>query len=165
MNTTITKTTKSATRPEGFTKSEWDTKTQRVFNGLVKLAEKQIILPQFTNHPIVKELMERCCGAKTPEARWELTFSLIADSCSYTTKDGQKVLKVKSFGSVRQWFNGGYAEKMARPVSYKEPKIAEKKAKSTKKSTPKKVTNESVAKWASGLTAEQKQVILKALAA
>ena len=156
MNTnTNTTTAKKATRPAGFTKGDWDTKTQRVYDGLVKLSEGKIIAPQFVNHPVVKELMERCCGAKTPEARWKLAFSLFVHMDNYGTKDGEKVLKVKGFSTLRQWFNGGYAEKMARPVSYKAPVVKAKKASPKGKKPAKKVQNVSVAQWVKGLTKDQ----------
>jgi len=158
MSTTTTKptTTKKATRPAGFTKNEWETKTNRVYDGLIKLSEGKIIAPQFVNHPVVKELMERCCGAKTPEQRWKLAFSLFVHMDNYGTKDGEKVLKVKGFSTLRQWFNGGYAEKIERPVTYrKAPEKKAKKASPKEKKPVKKVQNVSVAQWVKGLTEDQ----------
>lgn len=162
-NTTATKTHK--TRPEGYTKYDWDVKTLRVFNGLVKLAEKSITVQQFVNHPVVKELMDKCCGAKNPEDRYPLFVSLLVSSMNYTTVNGEKVMKIKSVGTVRQWFNGGYAERMARPVIYKEVKEPVKKAakKATKKEV-KKVKNVSVDQWVKGLTDLQKDELKVALA-
>lgn len=171
--------TKPATRPAGFTKSEWDNMTFRVYNGLIKLSEEKIIAPQFVNHPVVKELMERCCEAKTPEARWGLFFSLVVHMDNYGTKDGKKVLKIKTIAAMRQWFNGGWIEKLTRPVSYKTPnapktpakKVAKKTpAKQTKtvapaKKEPKKVQNVSVAQWVKGLTPEQRNELMVEIAA
>lgn len=164
MNTTTITTTKKApkTRPEGYTKYDWDVKTLRVFNGLVKLCEKQISVSQFVNHPIVKELMDKCCGSKTPEERYPLFVSLLIDSCNYCTVNGEKVLKVKSISTIRKWFNNGYVEKMARPVVYKAPKEPEKK--SAKKSPAKKFTNKSVDQWVNTLNDTQLDALKVALA-
>lgn len=153
MNTTTTNTTKKATRPEGFTKAQWDNDTFRVYNGLIKLVKGEILAPQFVNHPTVKSLMEKCCNAKTPEDRWGLFVSLIVTMDTYSTVDHVKVNKIKSIATLRSWFNGGWAEKASRPVVYKEPKAPAKKAK--KAPAAKKVKNVSVEQWIKGLTDDQ----------
>lgn len=151
--------TKKATRPAGFTKNIWDTDTFRVYNGLIKLVKGEILAPQFVNHPTVKSLMEKCCGAKTPEARWGLFLSLIVTMNTYSTVDHVKVNKIKSISTLRSWFNGGWEEKTTRPVVYKEPKAPKAPAKKTspkgKKPEVKQVTNASVANWIKGMTPEQ----------
>lgn len=154
MNTTTTNTTKKATRPEGFTKAQWDNDTFRVYNGLIKLVKGEILAPQFVNHPTVKSLMEKCCNATTPEARWGLFVNLIVSMDSYSTVDHVKVNKIKSIATLRSWFNGGWKEKADRPVVYKEPKAPAKKA-PAKKSNAKKVKNVSVSQWIKGLTEDQ----------
>lgn len=158
-NTTNTTNTKPASRPAGFTKYDWESKTFRVYDGLIKLSEQKIIAPQFVNHPIVKELLEKCCGANTPELRWKLCFALFVHMDNYGSKDGEKVLKIKTVTALRQFLNGGWREKMARPVSHKEAKEPVKKAKKAtqkaKKSEVKKVKNVSVAQWVKGLTPDQ----------
>lgn len=158
-NTNTTNAAKKSTRPVGFTKSQWDADTFRVYNGLVKLVKGEILAPQFVNHPTVKSLMEKCCGTKTPEDRWGLFLNLIVTMNTYSTVDHVKVNKIKSIATLRSWFNGGWEEKAARPVYYKEPKAPAKKAKKTspkgKKSEGKQVTNASVANWIKGMTTDQ----------
>lgn len=157
--TTTNTTTKKATRPAGFTKFDWDSKTFRIYDGLIKLSEQKIIAPQFVNHPVVKELLEKCCGANTPESRWNVCFALFVHMDNYGSKDGEKVLKVKTISALRQFLNGGWQEKMARPVSHKEATEPKKQAKKAspkgKKSGAKKFENVSVANWVKGLTTEQ----------
>lgn len=159
MSTTTNTTTKKATRPEGFTKAVWDNDTFRVYNGLIKLVKGEILAPQFVNHPTVKSLMEKCCNAKTPEARWELFVNLIVSMDTYTTVNHNKVNKIKSIATLRSWFNGGWAEKATRPVVYNEPKAPKKASKKSspkgKKTEVKKVKNISVEQWVKGLTPEQ----------
>ena len=152
MNTNTNNTTKKATRPEGFTKAAWETDTFRVYQGLVKLVKGEILAPAFINHPVVKSLMERCCNAKTPEDRWGLFVNLVVSMNNYGTADHVKVNKVKSISTLRQWFNGQWAEKATRPVVYKEPKDPTKKA---DKKPAKKVKNVSVSEWIKGLTDDQ----------
>lgn len=155
-NTNTTNTAKKSTRPAGFTKSQWDNDTFRVYNGLVKLVKGEILAPQFINHPVVKSLMEKCCNAKTPEDRWGLFVNLIVSMNTYGTVDHEKVNKIKSISTMRQWFNGQWEEKATRPVVYKEPKAPAKKASPKgKKSEVKKVKNVSVDQWIKGLTADQ----------
>ena len=158
-NTTIAK---KATRPAGFTKAAWESETFRVYNGLVKLVKGEILAPAFVNHPVVKSLMEKCCNAKTPDDRWGLFVNLIVSMNNYGTADHVKVNKVKSITTLRQWFNGQWAEKATRPVVYKEPKNpADKKA---NKPSPKKVNNASIEKWMKGLTPEQLDEVKVAIA-
>lgn len=168
MSTTTNTNTKPASRPAGYTKFDWDTKTCRIFDGLVKLTEKKVTVPQFVNHPIVKELMEKCCGAKTPEDRYPLFVSLLIYSCNYCTVDHQPVMKVKHISSVRKWFNGAWEELMDRPVVYKQPKEPTKKTSTKAKKTPakevKKVKNVSVDQWVKGLTDVQRDELKVAIA-
>ena len=157
MNTNTNTATKKATRPAGFTKAMWDNDTFRVYNGLIKLVKGEILAPQFVNHPTVKTLMEKCCGAKTAEDRWGLFLNLIVSMDTYSTVDHVKVNKIKSIATLRSWFNGGWEEKATRPVVYKEPKAPAKKAKKApaKKSEVKKVKNVSVQQWIKGLSEDQ----------
>ena len=163
MNTTTNTNTKPATRPAGFTKADWETKTLRIFDGLVKLTQRKVTVSQFVNHPIVKELMEKCCGAKTPEDRYPLFVSLLIYSCNYGTVNHTPVLKVKCIASVRKWFNGGYRELMARPVVYKQPKQPTEKKATQKKST-KKVTNKSIEQWVNGASEDDFDLLKIAIA-
>lgn len=171
MNTNTNNTTKKASRPAGFTKFDWESKTLRVFNGLVRLVDKKdITFDTFKNHPIVKELLSKICNANTPEDRDRLVLSLIIDACHYCTKDGELVMKVKCIGSVRKWFNGGWSDKINRKVVYKEPKAptapkAKKASPKGKKSEVKKVKNVSVAQWVKGLTPEQVDALKVEIAA
>lgn len=169
MNTTKNTNTKPASRPAGFTKFDWESKTFRVYDGLVKLSEQKIIAPQFVNHPIVKELLEKCCDAKTPEQRWQVCFALFVHMDNYGTANGVKSLKIKTVSALRQFLKGGWQEKMTRPVSHKE---AQKPVKTTKKASPKgkksevkKVKNVSVAQWVKGLTPEQVDALKVEIAA
>jgi len=170
MNTnTNTNATKKATRPAGFTKAMWDNDTFRVYNGLIKLVKGEILAPQFVNHPTVKTLMEKCCGAKTPEDRWGLFLNLIVSMDTYSTVDHMKVNKIKSIATLRSWFNGGWEEKASRPVYYKEPKAptapkAKKASPKGKKSEVKKVKNVSVDQWIKGLTDDQVDELKVAIA-
>ena len=155
-NTTNTNTTKKATRPAGFTKAAWENDTFRVYTGLIKLVKGEILAPQFINHPTVKTLMEKCCDAKTPNDRWGLFVNLVVSMNNYGTSDHVKVNKIKSITTLRQWFNGQWAEKATRPVVYKEPKDPTKKAeKKATKPAPKKIKNVSVDQWVKGLSEDQ----------
>lgn len=160
-----TNATKKATRPAGFTKAMWDNDTFRVYNGLIKLVKGEILAPQFVNHPTVKSLMEKCCGAKTPEDRWGLFLNLIVTMDTYSTVDHVKVNKIKSIATLRTWFNGGWEEKATRPVVYKEPKApTAPKAKKAAKKPVKKVNNVSVDQWIKGLTDDQVDELKVAIA-
>ena len=124
-------TTKPAKRPEGYTKAAWDTDTFRVFDGLIKLIEGHVTMPVFVNHPVVKDLMARCCGAKTPEDRYALTVSLLISMAKDRTHNGEKERHVNPISYLRSFFNGGYKLKAELPVTYTMPKAPKAPAKKT----------------------------------
>ena len=140
---TTTKNTKPATRPANFTKKVWDETTFRVYNGLVKLVKGEITLSQFTSHPVVKNLFESCGIAKTPEERQIQTVSLIISMAKDRTSNHVKERHIMPIYTLRKFFNGGYAEKSALPVTYKEPKApkaTDQKAKKGQKKGAQKKT-------------------------
>ena len=140
--TTNTINTKPAKRPEGYTKNAWDTDTFRVYNGVIKLVKGEFTMPVFVNHPTVKDLMTRCCGATTPEDRYALTVSLIISMAKDRTHNGEKERHINPIASLRSFFNGGYKLKSELPVTYtmpKEPKATAKKA-TTKAKASKPIT-------------------------
>ena len=178
MNTntnTNTNNTKPSTakRPAGYTKADWDNKTFRVYNGLVKLVKNEISLSQFVNHPIVKELCNNCgitTGMSDKEAvttRGQIVVSLLISMAKDRTSHGEKERHIAPIYRLRSFFNGDYKGKAELPVTYKEPKAPKAPAtkKATKKSTVRKVQNQSIEDWAKGLTADQKAKIIKAIAA
>ena len=131
-------TTKPATRPANFTKKVWDETTFRVYNGLVKLVKGEITLSQFTSHPVVKNLFESCGIAKTPEERQIQTVSLIISMAKDRTSNHVKERHIMPIYTLRKFFNGGYAEKSALPVTYKEPKAPKATDQKAKKGAQKK---------------------------
>ena len=175
MSTTTINTTKPTTakRPAGYTKADWENKTFRVYNGLVKLVKSEISLSQFVNHPIVKELCNNCgitTGMSDKEAvttRGQIVVSLLISMAKDRTSHGEKERHIAPIYRLRSFFNGDWKVKAELPVTYKEPKTpnAPKAKKSTKKANTPKVQNKSIEDWAKGLTADQKAQILKAIAA
>ena len=173
INTTNTKPT-TTKRPAGYTKADWENKTFRVYNGLVKLVKNEISLSQFVNHPIVKELCNNCgitTGMSDKDAvkiRGQITVSLLITMAKDRTSHGEKERHIAPIYRLRAFFNGEYRIKAELPVTYNEPKAP--KAPADKKPAKKsgavcKVQNKSIEDWAKGLTADQKAQILKAIAA
>ena len=171
-NTTITNTKPTTSkRPAGYTKADWENKTFRVYNGLVKLVKEEITLAQFVNHPIVKELCNTCgittgMDDKTAvKVRGHVTVSLIISMAKDRTHDHEKERHIAPIYRLRDFFNGGYKVKAELPVTYtepKEPKAPAKKA--TKKTAPKKVKNVSVDQWVKGLSDTQRDELKVAIA-
>ena len=177
MNTnTNTNNTKPSTakRPAGYTKADWDNKTFRVYNGLVKLVKNEISLSQFVNHPIVKELCNNCgitTGMSDKDAtktRGQIVVSLLISMAKDRTSHGEKERHIAPIYRLRSFFNGDWKVKAELPVTFKEPnapKASTGKKNSKKTGTTCKVQNKSIEDWAKGLTADQKAQILKAIAA
>lgn len=171
--TTTTTNTKPTTskRPAGYTKADWENKTFRVYNGLVKLVKNEISLSQFVNHPIVKELCNNCgitTGMSDKDAvktRGQITVSLLIAMAKDRTSHGEKERHIAPIYRLRAFFNGEYRVKAELPVTYKEPKAPADKKPVKKSGTVRKVQNKSIEDWAKGLTADQKAQILKAIAA
>lgn len=175
MNTTAKKTTKPATRPACYTKAVWDNYTFRVYNGLVKLVKNEITLNQFVNHPIVKDLCDNCgITTTTPDkdkakVRGSITVNLIISMAKDRTSHGEKERHVLPIANLRKFFNGGWAEKAALPVTYKEPKAPTTKAKKqTKaKNAPAKKQNKfaNADEFVKALPANKRDELMVALAA
>lgn len=166
MSTTTTKPT-TAKRPAGFTKANWENDTFRVYNGLIKLVKGEITVSQFTTHPTVKALMEKCDVAKTPEERQKATVNLIIAMAKDRTSHGEKERHIAPIYRLRSFFNGEYKVKAALPVTYTEPKAPKgpsKQAPKSKKPEVKKVKNVSVDQWVKGLTNDQRDELKVALA-
>ena len=171
---TNTTNTKPATRPANYTKAVWDNYTMRVYNGLVKLVKNEITLNQFVNHPIVKDLCDNC-GITTntldkdkAKVRGSITVSLIISMAKDRTSNHEKERHILPISNLRKFFNGGWAEKKALPVTYKEPKAptAPKAKKTTKKAdkpAPKKFANAD--EFIKALPAEKRDELMVALAA
>ena len=171
--TTINTKPSTAKRPAGYTKADWENKTFRVYNGLVKLVKNEISLSQFVNHPVVKELCNTCgitAGVSDKDAvriRGQITVSLLISMAKDRTSHGEKERHIAPVYRLRSFFNGDWKAKAELPVTYKEPKApkAPKAKQSAKKTNVPKVQNKSIDDWAKGLTSDQKAQILKALAA
>jgi len=172
MNTNTTNTTTK--RPAGYTKFDWESKTLRVYTGLVKLVKNEITLAQFVNHPIVKELAEKCEITKgmddktAVKTRGWLTVNLIITMTKDRTHDHEKERHIAPIYRLRAFFNGEWKEFASRPVTYTEPKAPKEPAKKTspkgKKSEVKKVQNVSVEQWVKGLNDTQRDQLKVALA-
>lgn len=157
-NTTKATTTK---RPEGFTKAVWENDTFRAYQGLIRLVKGEITMSQFTTHPTVKGLMEKCGIATTPEDRQKATVNLIISMAKDRTSHGEKERHVAPVYRLRAFFNGEWKVKASLPITYNEPKAPKAPA---KKSTVKKVKNVSVEQWVKGLSDDQRDELKVALA-
>ena len=154
-------TNKPATRPVNFTKKDWDTKTIRAYKGLIMLVKGELPKGRFSSmtkaylyHPVVNELFQKCGIPMEEKYVLNLLFAMVREKTAEH--------HVVAVSSLRKWFNGGW--KVEKPVTYTEPK--EPKV-TTKSASPKgkKITNESVEKWFSGLSDSQKKAVLNKLAA
>ena len=134
-------------RPNTYTKNDWENKTYRVYLGVLRLAKREITFSTFADHPIVKELEGKLCGAKTPADFQKVSLVLFEYMCRFATKDHTKVSAVKTIASLRMFFNGEWKNLMARPVVNKEPKKPaepKKDAKKQGKKPAKQVNNKPV---------------------
>ena len=157
-NTTKATTTK---RPEGFTKAVWENDTFRAYQGLIRLVKGEITMSQFTTHPTVKGLMEKCGIATTPEDRQKATVNLIISMAKDRTSHGEKERHIAPVYRFRAFFNGEWKVKASLPVTYNEPKAPKAPE---KKSAVKKVKNVSVEQWVKGLSDDQRDELKVALA-
>lgn len=154
-----TNNTKPASRPACYTKRDWDTKTIRAYNGLIMLVKAELpkgryssMTMAYLNHPVVKELFEKCGIPKEERMVLNLLFAMVRER---TTER-----HVVTISKLRKWFNGEW--KIEKPVTYtepKEPKAPAKKSKKTDKKTPKNVDE-----WVSSLTDEQRKIIAEKIA-
>ena len=113
--TTTTNATKPATRPDSFTKSQWDKATYTAYMSLISLAQGKVSVAQFLKDNL--DLFTRS-GVPADEAH---VLSLVIAMAKDTTMSGEKVRKVNPIGSLRQFFNRTWAEKDALEVRYKTP--------------------------------------------
>lgn len=131
-------------RPAVYTKAQWDNDTFRVYNGLIKLVKGEVSIPQFVNHPTVKDLFAKAINITTPEARYTQTVNLLISMAKDRTSHGEKERHILPIATLRKFFNGEYAVKSALPVTYAAPK--EPKKPEVKK-TEKKATKPSKSAW------------------
>lgn len=133
--TTMTK--KSTTRPEGYTKSAWEKATYTAYMGLIAIVERRATIAQYLK---ANAALFTGCGMPADESH---VLSLVISMAKDATVDHEKVRKVNSIGSLRQFFNGAWVAKDALAVSYKapavpkEPKPRQPKAKKTPEETMK----------------------------
>lgn len=175
MNTNTNNTKPTTTkRPAVYTKYDWESKTLRVYTGLVKLVKNEITLAQFVNHPVVKELAENCEITKgmddktAVKTRGWLTVNLIITMTKDRTHDHEKERHVAPIYRLRAFFNGEWKEFANRPVTYSEPKAPKAPAKKAspkgKKSEVKKVKNVSVEQWVNNLSDDNYDLLKVAIA-
>lgn len=120
-------------RPATYTKAQWDADTFRVYNGLIKLVSLEVSMPQFVNHPTVKDLFAKALNITTTEDRYAQTVNLIISMAKDRTSHGEKERHVLPIANLRKFFNGEYAVKSALPVTYATPKAPKEPAKKTVK--------------------------------
>ena len=133
---TPTHTKKSTSRPDCFTKSQWDTQTYQAYMSFVHVIERRETPEDFL---LANVGLFNSCGMP---ADMDHLISLVAAMVKDTTADGEKVRKVSAISSFRQFFNGAWVERESRRVAYvapKAPKPAQPKAqKQTKSKGPTK---------------------------
>lgn len=120
-------------RPACYTKAAWEADTFRVYTGLIKLVELKVTMPQFINHPTVKDLFAKAMGVTTPEGRYTQTVNLIISMAKDRTYHGEKERHVLPIANLRKFFNGGATVKASLPVTHAEPKAPKEPAKKAAK--------------------------------
>ena len=131
---THTKTNKS--RPDTFTKSQWDKDTYDAYIQFVQVIQR-VTTPE--EYLVTATPLFNACGMP---ADMDHLMSLAIAMAKDTTTNGMKVRKVSSISTFRQFFNGQWVERENRKVVYKAPKApkpaAEKKPSAQSKKGPTK---------------------------
>lgn len=157
-------TNKPTSRPEGFTKKDWDTMTIRAYNGLVMLVKGELPKGKYASmtkaylyHPVVKELFTKCGIPFEEKQVLSLLFGMVREK---TTER-----HIISVSGLRSWFNGGW--KAEKPITYTTPKMPQPTTskKSTKTKTKAKAVKEpTVDEIIKKLSDEQRIEIAKKIA-
>lgn len=133
---TPTHTKKSTSRPDTFTKSQWDTQTYDAYIKFIRVIQR-ITTPE--EYLATTASLFNACGMP---ADMDHLLSLAIAITKDTTAEGEKVRKVSSIASFRQFFNGAWEERENRRIAYVAPKApkpaAEKKPSANSKKGPTK---------------------------
>jgi hypothetical protein len=112
---TPTHTKKSTTRPDCYTKSQWEHATFDGFMDFVHVLEKKLTTEEFLvkNTPLFNT-----CGMPSDLDHWNLLLMALAKDA---TVDHEEAHKVNPISYFRKFFNGEWEKREARPVVYKAP--------------------------------------------
>lgn len=111
-----THTKKSTSRPDCFTKSQWDNQTYNAYIAFIQVIQR-VTTPE--EYLIATTPLFNACGMP---ADMDHLLSLAIAMAKDTTTDGEKVRKVSSISTFRQFFNGAWVERENRPVVFVAPK-------------------------------------------
>lgn len=149
---------KPATRPATFSESQWKRATYTAYMDLVAIVERRMTIAQYLK---AHAGLFMGCGVPADEQHM---LSLVIAMAKDTTVDHEKVRKVVSVASLRQFFNGAWQAKDAMKVVYKAPSKPQEPQPRTPKA--KKSTEETVVSLFSKMTeAEKAALVAKLLAA
>ena len=109
-------TKKSTSRPDCFTKSQWDTQTYNAYIQFIQVIQR-VTTPE--EYLVATTPLFNSCGIP---ADMDHLMSLAIAMAKDTTTDGMKVRKVSSISTFRQFFNGAWVERENRPVVFVAPK-------------------------------------------
>ena len=131
-----THTKKSTSRPDCFTKSQWDTQTYNAYIQFIQVIQR-VTTPE--EYLVATTPLFNACGMP---ADMDHLLSLAIAITKDTTTEGEKVRKVSSIATFRQFFNGAWVERENRRVAFVAPKapkpVTPKAAKSNSKKGPTK---------------------------
>lgn len=129
-------TKKSTSRPDCFTKSQWDNQTYNAYIQFIQVIQR-VTTPE--EYLVATTPLFNSCGMP---ADMDHLLSLAIAMAKDTTTDGEKVRKVSSISTFRQFFNGAWVERENRPVVFVAPKapkpVTPKATKSNSKKGPTK---------------------------
>lgn len=124
---TPTHTKANKSRPDTFTKSQWDKDTYDAYIGLIHVIQRTTTPEEYLVNTAA--LFNACGMPADVDHLLSLSIAMAKD----TTVDGEKVRKVSSIAVFRQFFNGAWEERENRRVAYVAPKAP--KAPAAKAST------------------------------
>lgn len=131
-----THTKKSTSRPDCFTKSQWDTQTYNAYIQFIQVIQR-VTTPE--EYLVATTPLFNACGMP---ADMDHLLSLAIAITKDTTTEGEKVRKVSSIATFRQFFNGAWVERESRRVAFVAPKapkpVTPKATKSNSKKGPTK---------------------------
>lgn len=158
MSTTNTNAQKKpASRPACYSKSQWEKATYDAYMSLIALIKGEINQVTFLKR---HSALFASCGVP---ADGKHMISLLISMAKDTSMEGEKVRKVNSITSLRQFFNRTWADKDALRVAYVEPKKPTEAKKSTTKAKKAPVNEESVTKWVGKMSSEEKAAFIAKL--
>lgn len=109
-------TKKSTSRPDCFTKSQWDNQTYNAYIQFIQVIQR-VTTPE--EYLVATTPLFNSCGMP---ADMDHLLSLVIAMAKDTTTEGMKVRKVSSISTFRQFFNGAWLERENRPVVFVAPK-------------------------------------------